>query len=206
MTKYTRRSFVKRTGSATLGAALGLGLLPSLTRKLHAADTSTSQGVNGKWKKNDAGDALKVVAPLPQAACLPSQTANATLPGNAGSFTVGIQQSMAPFQVCSNSVTVTEVLWINITAVINGVQRNFAKTWSRGRIFKCEGSAPVPQDVDPTPSIITFPENSTPANALVVVDLVTTPLTATVTVGAHQKTLPWPKPTYIADPSCCPLA
>lgn len=45
MTKYTRRSFVKRTGSATLGAALGLGLLPSLTRKLHAADTSTGEGV-----------------------------------------------------------------------------------------------------------------------------------------------------------------
>jgi hypothetical protein len=40
MTKNTRRSFVKRTGAATLGTALGLGLLPSLTRKLHATDSS----------------------------------------------------------------------------------------------------------------------------------------------------------------------
>jgi len=45
MTRYTRRSFVKRSGSATLGAALGLGLLPSLTRKLHAADNSGGTGI-----------------------------------------------------------------------------------------------------------------------------------------------------------------
>jgi hypothetical protein len=47
MTKITRRTFVKRSGAATLGSALGLGVLPSLTRRLHAEDTSleSSQGV-----------------------------------------------------------------------------------------------------------------------------------------------------------------
>ena len=41
MTQYTRRSFIKRAGSASLGTALGLGLIPSVTSKLKAADTST---------------------------------------------------------------------------------------------------------------------------------------------------------------------
>ena len=41
MSHLTRRSFVKRTGAVTLGSALGLGVLPSVTRKLHATDTST---------------------------------------------------------------------------------------------------------------------------------------------------------------------
>ena len=36
----TRRTFSKRTG--TLSAALGLGILPSLTKRLHAEDTSTN--------------------------------------------------------------------------------------------------------------------------------------------------------------------
>jgi hypothetical protein len=33
----------------TLGTALGLGLLPSVTRKLHATDTSTGLGVLANW-------------------------------------------------------------------------------------------------------------------------------------------------------------
>lgn len=46
MTSLTRRSFIKRTGSATLGTALGLGLIPSVTSKLKAVDTSGGiQGV-----------------------------------------------------------------------------------------------------------------------------------------------------------------
>lgn len=40
MSDVTRRVFIKRGGAATLGSALGLGLLPSLTRKLHATDQS----------------------------------------------------------------------------------------------------------------------------------------------------------------------
>lgn len=40
MSKFTRRVFLKRSGTATLGSVLGLGLLPSLTRKLHATDES----------------------------------------------------------------------------------------------------------------------------------------------------------------------
>ena len=40
MKKITRRTFAKRTGGATLGSAIGLGILPSITRKLHATDNS----------------------------------------------------------------------------------------------------------------------------------------------------------------------
>jgi len=40
MSKITRRSFIKRTGAVTLGSTLGLGLLPSVTRKLYATDLS----------------------------------------------------------------------------------------------------------------------------------------------------------------------
>ena len=43
MSQVTRRSFVKRTGAMTLGAALGVGVIPSMTRRLRAADLS-SQG------------------------------------------------------------------------------------------------------------------------------------------------------------------
>lgn len=40
MSTFTRRSFVKKSGVATIGGVFGLGLLPSLTRKLHATDQS----------------------------------------------------------------------------------------------------------------------------------------------------------------------
>lgn len=40
MSHSTRRVFIKKSGAATLGSVLGLGLLPSLTRRLHATDQS----------------------------------------------------------------------------------------------------------------------------------------------------------------------
>ena len=46
MIKVTRRTFIRRSGTATLGSVLGLGLLPSLTRKLHATDQSEPTNVN----------------------------------------------------------------------------------------------------------------------------------------------------------------
>ncbi len=51
MEKLTRRSFVKRSGAVTLGSVLGLGVLPSLTRKLHATDLSMAlvTGVSFNW-------------------------------------------------------------------------------------------------------------------------------------------------------------
>lgn len=51
MEKISRRAFVKRSGAVTLGSVLGLGMLPSLTRKLHAADSSrvAITGVNLNW-------------------------------------------------------------------------------------------------------------------------------------------------------------
>jgi hypothetical protein len=57
MIRVTRRTFIKRSGTATLGSVLGLGLLPSLTRKLHATDQSeptiskSSNGVKFKFEK-----------------------------------------------------------------------------------------------------------------------------------------------------------
>lgn len=48
MTKFTRRVFIKKSGAATLGSVLGLGLLPSLTRKLHATDQSGETPANIK--------------------------------------------------------------------------------------------------------------------------------------------------------------
>ncbi len=57
MIKVTRRTFIKRSGTATLGSVLGLGLLPSLTRKLHATDqsvppvTKSANGVKFQYEK-----------------------------------------------------------------------------------------------------------------------------------------------------------
>jgi hypothetical protein len=51
MEKISRRSFVKRTGAVTLGSVLGLGILPSVTRRLHATDLSQAiiKGVAFYW-------------------------------------------------------------------------------------------------------------------------------------------------------------
>lgn len=51
MEKISRRSFVKRTGAVTLGSVLGLGILPSVTRRLHATDLSQAiiKGVAFSW-------------------------------------------------------------------------------------------------------------------------------------------------------------
>jgi len=48
MSRFTRRVFIKRGGAATLGSVLGLGLLPSLTRKLHATDQSGGESTQVK--------------------------------------------------------------------------------------------------------------------------------------------------------------
>lgn len=58
MDKISRRSFVKRTGGVTLGSVLGLGILPSVTRKLHATDSSifvpaTLPGVKLSWGETE---------------------------------------------------------------------------------------------------------------------------------------------------------
>jgi hypothetical protein len=211
MTKYTRRSFVKRTGSATLGAALGLGLLPSLTRKLHAADTSVSQGVYGKWKKNPNNDSkegtVKVLTPVPDTASQPAETLVHTLANGAGTVTTGIQRSMAPYKDCCNSVTVTDILSINVTAVVAGQQRVYNKSWNRRNVYLCENGTPTPTEVDGTPSKIYFPEGSNATNSLVEVDICTSPLKAVVTPrGVPPKEVTWPTPAAMPDIDCCALS
>lgn len=63
MNKITRRSFVKRTGGVSLGSVLGLGLLPSVTRRLHAADfSSLTNGVSHNLN-GSAPDTSQNIAP-----------------------------------------------------------------------------------------------------------------------------------------------
>lgn len=71
MSKFTRRVFIKKSGVATLGSVLGLGLLPSLTRKLHATDESgeppgscninvPQSNSNGSWQCMSGTVALSI--------------------------------------------------------------------------------------------------------------------------------------------------
>lgn len=62
MTFITRRAFIKRTGSASLGTALGLGLIPSVTTKLKAADTSG--GIKGVRATTTSAGITASAAPL----------------------------------------------------------------------------------------------------------------------------------------------
>jgi hypothetical protein len=48
--QITRRTFVKRTSEMTLGSVLGLGILPSITRKLHAIDGSEISPADNQWE------------------------------------------------------------------------------------------------------------------------------------------------------------
>jgi hypothetical protein len=63
MKNITRRTFIKRTGSPTIAAALGIGVMPSMTTKLRAVDVSQVElpliRHAVKWKRaNVAGGPL----------------------------------------------------------------------------------------------------------------------------------------------------
>jgi hypothetical protein len=95
MSKISRRIFVKRTGASSLGAALGLGLIPSLTRKLHAEDTSAPPppppvpGVLVLWTTNQINDSWTV---------------------GGGTLTLSITQSAsAPLNTCTGVLRITVV-------------------------------------------------------------------------------------------------
>ena len=116
MTHYTRRSFIKRAGSASLGTALGLGLIPSLTSKLKASDTSG--GIQGV--------VMQVTSSSTSATATPVAFAGGTL--NAG---VAITQ-MPTAGVCYAQIVVKWRRWFSYIrggATIFSEQQLFATTW-----------------------------------------------------------------------------
>ena len=119
MNKLSRRSFVKRTGAATIGSALGLGLLPSLTRKLYAVDSSTaSSGV---------------------AAYITSPVVPVTVPVNGGLLTLTITQSCtAAPGVCVNSLCVTVKRNARFTKTVSGKNYVGDITRTDSLYWRCE--------------------------------------------------------------------
>ena len=135
MAKYTRRSFVKRSGSATLSAALGLGLLPSLTRKLHAADSSNLTGI-----KANAPQGLNV-------------TTTKTLESG-GTLELELNQVLsAPAGLCVLSIRVTQTYRVKLKKTLNGVTYRADANWVREYTWKCENGNPAKSvNYDTTPS------------------------------------------------------
>jgi hypothetical protein len=145
MTKYTRRSFVKRTGSATLGAALGLGLLPSLTRKLHASDTSDPQGV--KSQKPLALNATKIV-PITDGS------------NQIGQMTLETTQTSSPAQSCLVSFAQTTTWKVTVAINIAGVAYSAMTQWAKKRVWICSGGGVVLSDDNCEPAGQSLPSGS----------------------------------------------
>jgi hypothetical protein len=126
MSQITRRSFVKRTGGVTLGAALGLGLLPSVTRKLHATDSSVGEGIKfGYTEEVTAGPyALGTCALL-----LRIEVSSSFGNGNCGEGigTVVVNRiadvfALPPFSILSGSVVVKQTSkWRCVNGVLQQV-------------------------------------------------------------------------------------
>src|SRR5262245_22382340 len=135
MTNYTRRSFVKRTGSATLGAALGLGLLPSLTRKLHAADTSAAKGV---LALNPSGERR---ATFPTIVSIPHPNG----PVVVGNLTLSCEYiGSPPFGSCVPSLTITRKLSLSFEIVAGGLSYlEKEKNWTMTGRFRCVNNGVV---------------------------------------------------------------
>jgi hypothetical protein len=116
MTQYTRRSFIKRAGSASLGTALGLGLVPSITNKLKAVDTSS--GVMG------------VVMQLTSA----SSSATASTAYAGGTINAGVAIIQMPTAgTCLLSISVVWRRWLSYArggATIFTSEQRWRTTWT----------------------------------------------------------------------------
>ena len=105
MSKFTRRTFVRR-GTATLGTVLGLGLLPSLTRKLHATDESSPPVVPNGLKFDYAGDG----------------TASRTETFHGGTLTISIAFTCSPAKgVCSTVGLMSVLRQASFSITLSGV-------------------------------------------------------------------------------------
>jgi hypothetical protein len=128
MTNYTRRSFVKRSGSATLGAALGLGLLPSLTRKLHAGDTSTCGG------GGTSGSIQVLLGDLPK-------PVSQSYRGGVLSLSLAVTLSAAP-AACVPSILVTVRRTARYDKSVNGSSYVGLITRTDLLYWRCQNGAP----------------------------------------------------------------
>jgi len=125
MTKISRRTFVKRSGAATLGGALGLGILPSLTRRLHASDTSTQ-----------AGSGVEIL--------YSSVTDLASYKVNGGNLTISqVLASTAVPGSCVPSLKATRSYVFDYTKVVNGLTYNAHVTLEVHRYYSCVNGAPT---------------------------------------------------------------
>lgn len=157
MNKFSRRTFVKRTGAATLGSALGLGLLPSLTRKLYAVDSSTaSSGI---------------------AAYLTSPVVPVNFSVGGGLLTLTITQSCtAASGTCVNSLCVTVKRNAKYTKTVSGKNYVGDITRTDSLYWRCESgvatlyyashsqpvSAPIANVLNPVETIGTlYPDGVT---------------------------------------------
>jgi len=124
MSRLTRRSFVKRTGAVSLGSALGLGLLPSVTRKLYAVDTSTFMGITPTAAEGVSPSAAGLNYP-------PGAPVGEML------LTIGINASVA-VGVCALSITVTISRTATYTQLQNGVDYKGTAKINSYYIWICE--------------------------------------------------------------------
>ncbi len=125
MTNITRRTFVKRSGAATLGSALGLGILPSLTRRLHAEDTSTS---------SDAGVSAQYTSIYDLA---PFEV-------NGGTLTVEQKLKVsAPAYACVSSLQVVRAYTFNYIKTVSGVVYRASAFGEMKRYYKCINGIPT---------------------------------------------------------------
>lgn len=144
MTKFTRRNFVKRTGAATIGSALGLGLLPSLTRRLHALDSSTllAQGVEVLYSNKSTTDSWAVQ-------------------GGTLTITQTITASAA-LGACVSSLGVTRKRSYHYIRVKNGKTYVGLTSHTDNQYYRCEGGVPVvfyEYHTWPTPVAVADPNN-----------------------------------------------
>ena len=127
MSKFTRRTFVKR-GSATLGAVLGLGLLPSLTRKLHATDQSTPPPAANGVKFDYEGNG----------------TASRTDTYQGGTLTMSITFTCSPAKGVCGAVGLMSVLRsATFVTTLSGVNYRAAATDLSLCTWQCVGGAPM---------------------------------------------------------------
>ncbi len=137
MANISKRSFVKRGGAATLGTFLGLGLLPSLTRKLHATDQSGPPPVPNGVKFDYAGNG----------------TASRSDTFQGGTLTMSITFSCSPGKgVCAPTGLFSTLRTATFSITLSGVFYTGTATDQSLITWECLEGTPMPAGViHPTP-------------------------------------------------------
>jgi hypothetical protein len=132
MNSLNRRSFIKRTGGATLGTALGLGLIPSVTNRLRAADTSTT-GVKCNTSPPPPASGSPPPAPV-------ISTSSPALAYAGGQITTGLDVTVPPTNSCVSSLRIDYSRWIRFDYPGRAPQI-MTETWSI--TWACVGGVPT---------------------------------------------------------------